>query len=93
MRSVHEVDTAFTKLMSLGPPLCAKTLLGECVLHTWLTFKICTNFLGFFGNPFWVQVHIIFRFRLLCCLYVGKKMMQLGSSTGTPVALTLNSLE
>lgn len=80
MRSVHEADTAFTKLMSLDPPSCMKILLGESVLHTLLTFKIFTNFLGFFGNTFWVQVHIIFRFRLLCCLICEEEKDAVGKT-------------
>lgn len=52
VRAVHEVDTAFTKPMSLGPASCMKILLGESMLHKWLTFEILTTFLEIFRNPF-----------------------------------------
>lgn len=75
MTSSHEVDIAFTKPMSLGPASCVKILLGESMLHKLLTFKIHTTFLEFFRNPFLVQVHVIFGFRLtfVLCIYGKEK--------------------
>lgn len=73
MRSVHEVDTVFTKPISLGPACRVKILLGESMLHKLLTSKIHTTSLEFFRNPFWVQVHIIVGFRLTFMLYICRK--------------------
>lgn len=67
MRSVCEVDTAFTMPMPLGSASHAKILFGESMFHKLLAFKIHTTFLEFFRNPFWVQV---FGLRLTFLLYI-----------------------
>lgn len=49
---MHEVDTAFTKPMSLGPASRMKILLGESMLHKLLTFKVFNYFPGIFQESF-----------------------------------------
>jgi len=58
--------------MSLGPASCVKILLGECFTD----FKIHITFLDFFWNPFLVQVHDIFGFRLtFVCMWGIKGLL------------------